>query len=112
MSECIIKLKLKLQWSTIPIIDLTKPCTLFSTIIFMVFKVLYFPRFVFLSPYKRFEVKYQPKNSETQIVGVFNDVQRKRLTLPMPPKGWNCTTMTFISKDGKSYKFLFDGVKE
>lgn len=69
-------------------------------------------RNVFISAYKAFEVMYKPMKGNSEIVYVFNEMMRKKYTLPMPARGWSCTTLTFIPKSGEPLKFIFDGVKE
>lgn len=67
---------------------------------------------VFISAYKEFEVTYKPMNGHSETVYVLNEPMRKKYTLPMPARGWKCTTITFITKAGESYKFLFEATKE
>jgi len=67
---------------------------------------------VFISPISSFDIYCKQKAGDGETIGVFNEPHRKRFTLPMPPKGWHLTFLTFTEKDGHKHKFLFDGEKE
>ena len=73
--------------------------------------IVFYFRNVYIAPDSEFEVKCRT-NDVTESVGVFNQAHRRKFTLPMPAKGWNCTMVTFINKSGDSFKFIFDGSKE
>jgi len=43
---------------------------------------------------------------------MFNEIEKKRLSLPMPALGWRVAVLRFFACDGKEYKLIVDGVKE
>lgn len=52
---------------------------------------------MFISPYSDFEIKGKQASGESEFIGVFNQAQRRKYTLPMPPKGWHCTTVAILT---------------
>lgn len=74
----------------------------------------FFGRNVFIDPLSEFSIVCKARGEKfSETYYVFNDQEKKRMALPLPPFGWRVAILTFSAKEcGYKFKFVADGEKE
>ena len=59
-----------------------------------------------------FEIRCRGRSdTRSELFGIFNETEKKRLVLPMPAMGWRIAILTFVTTK-EEYNIVVDGVKE